>query len=114
MRRDDLPLDAGIEHPHLAPVGRLIERRGQRIAARSRGSAQRHHVASYFYAEFVEQPAGERTGGHPGRRLPGAGALEDVARVEPVVLEDAHQVGVARPRPGHPAAAELAFLARAT
>ena len=40
--------------------------------------------------------------------LPGAGALEDVPGVEPVVLEHADQVGVARPRPGHPAAPDLA------
>ena len=93
---------AGIEHPHLAPVGRLVERRGQRIGRRRADPAQRHHVASDFYAEFVEQPAGEGAGGHPGRRLPGAGALEDVPRVQPVVLEHAHQVGVARAAAGSP------------
>ena len=47
-------------------------------------------------AELVEQPPGERAGRHPGGGLPGAGPLEDVAGVDPIVLEHAGEVGVAR------------------
>ncbi len=46
--------------------------------------------------ELGQQALGDRPGGHPGRRLPGAGALQDVPGIGPVVLQHAHQVRVAR------------------
>ncbi len=63
---------------------------------------KRDDVAPDLDAELVEQPLGQRAGRDPGRGLPRAGALQDVAGVEPVVLEDAGQVGVARDGGGRP------------
>ena len=107
--RDDLPL----RRRDRAPAPR--ERSAAALSGTGSGSgtgradaAQRHHVAADLDAELLEQPPRQRPGRHPGRRLPGAGPLQDVARVEPVVLEHTRQVGVARPGPRHPAAAQLA------
>ena len=47
--------------------------------------------------EGLEQRLGHRAGGHPGRGLAGAGALEHVAGVGEAVLLHAGQVGVAGP-----------------
>ena len=89
MRRDDLGLDRGIEHPDLGAVGRLVERDGQRGRRGGANAAERDDVAPDLDPELVEQPPGQRAGRHPGGGLAGAGALQDVAGVEPVVLEHA-------------------------
>ena len=57
--------------------------------------------------ELLEQPAGEGARRDARRRLARAGALEDVAGVVAVVLEDADEVGVPGPGAGHLAAAVL-------
>ena len=49
-------------------------------------------------AEGAQELLGERAGGHPRRRLAGAGALEHVADVGVAVLEQPGEVGVAGPR----------------
>ena len=105
---DDLRLDGGVEHPDLRAVGGLVERHGQLGGRRGDHPAERDDVAPDLHAELVEQPPGQRAGRHPRGGLAGAGALEDVARVHPIVLEHADEVGVAGARAGDPAAAELA------
>ena len=53
--------------------------------------------------ELVEQPSGQGSGRDPGGGLPGAGPLEHVPGIQPVVLEHPGEVGVTRTGPGHPA-----------
>jgi hypothetical protein len=65
-------------------------------------------VAPDLDPEFLEQPPRQRSRGDPGRGLPRAGPLQDVAGIPPVVLEDSHQVGVPRSGAGDPAAALVA------
>ena len=67
-------------------------------------------MASDLDPELVEQPAGQSAGGHPRRGLPGAGTLEDVARIEAIVLEHTREVGVPGTGTRHPAPAQLARL----
>ena len=93
---DDLGLDRGVEHPDLGAVGGLVERDGELGGRGGEHAAERDDVAADLDAELVEQPLGERAGRHPGGGLAGAGPLQDVAGVDPVVLEHADQVGVAR------------------
>ena len=83
---------------------------GSSAGAATRTPPRRDDVAPDLDPELVEQPPGQGAGGHPRRGLPGAGPLEDVARVEPIVLEHAGEVGVARAGTGDPAAAQLARL----
>ena len=64
-------------------------------------------MAADLDPELVQQPPREGAGGHPGGGLPGAGALEDVAGVHPIVLEHSHEVGVTGPRAGDTPAAQL-------
>ena len=107
---DDLGLDLGVEHPDLGAVGRLVEGHGQLGRRGGAHAAQAHHVAADLDPELVEQPPGQGAGGHPRRGLPGAGALQDVAGVEAIVLEHAGQVGVPGTGTRHPAPAQLARL----
>ena len=73
---------------------------GRRIRRRPRqDAAQRDDVAADLDAEFVQQAPGERAGSDPRGRFPGAGPLEDVPGVLPVVLEHPDQVGVPRTGP---------------
>ena len=104
----DLGLDRPVEHPDLGAVGGVVERHGQLGGPGTGDAAERDDVAADLDAELVEQPLGQGAGGDPRGGLPGAGALQDVAGVEPVVLEHAGQVGVARPGAGDPPAAQLA------
>jgi len=64
-------------------------------------------VAPDIHAELIQQPAGQRASSDPCRCLPGARALEDVAGIDPIVLEDADQVGMARTRASDPAPPEV-------
>src|SRR3989475_12181201 len=57
--------------------------------------------------ELLEQQLGHGPAGDPGDGLAGAGALQDVARVLAVVLEDAREVGVPRAGPRDLPAARL-------
>ena len=82
IRRDDLGLDRGVEHPDLGAVGGLVEGDGQLGRRRGRDAAERDDVAPDLDPELVEQPPGQRAGGDPGRGLPGAGPLEDVAGID--------------------------------
>ena len=49
-------------------------------------------------AELLQEASGEGAGGDTGGALPGAGALQDVARILPVVLGGAGGVRVAGPQ----------------
>ena len=109
---DDLGLDRGIEHAHLGAVGGVVQGDGQLGGAGGDDAAQGDDVAPDLDPELVEQPLGQRAGGDPRRGLARAGALQDVAGVEPVVLEDAGQVGVAGAGAGDPPAAQLARARR--
>ena len=86
---DDLGLDRGIEHADLGAVGGLVEGDGQLGRRGGANAAERDDVAPDLDPELVEQPLGERAGRHAGGGLAGAGALQDVAGVDPVVLEHA-------------------------
>src|SRR2546422_1219627 len=66
--------------------------------------AQFDHMRTDFDAELVQKHLAHRAAGHPRYRFPGARALQDVARVLPVVLERAREVRVAGPRTRHLAA----------
>jgi len=65
------------------------------------------------HAELVKKPLGECASSNPGGGLPGAGSLENVPPIEPIVLQQARQIGVAGAGPGNPAAAELPWRVRA-
>ena len=56
------------------------------------------HVRHHFHAERRQKLARHAGRGHPGRCLPGARALQDVAAVIGVRAQGAHQVGMPRPR----------------
>src|SRR2546426_349491 len=56
-------------------------------------------VGADLDVELLEQQLAHGPAGDPGDGLAGAGALQDVARVLAVVLEDAREVGVARAGP---------------
>jgi len=60
-----------------------------------------------LHPELREQLPGQRASRHPRRGFPGAGPLQDVPGVEPVILEHPDQIGVPRPGPGDAAAAEV-------
>ena len=71
---------------------------GKRVGTPRVDAAEVHDVAADANAELVEQPLADRAGGDARGRLARRGALEDVARVVAVVLEQAGEVGVAGPR----------------
>ncbi len=62
-------------------------------------------------SELLQKPPRNRARGDPGRCFARAGALEDVARVDPVVLEHSRKVRVPWPWPCHSPAANLALMA---
>ena len=93
---DHRRLGRGVERAKLRGVGGFVELGGHGIGARGVDAAQVNEMAADGDAELVEQAARDRAGGDAGGRLAGRGALEDVARVLAVVLEDAREVGVAR------------------
>src|SRR2546428_3822251 len=64
-------------------------------------------VGADLDVELLEQQLAHGPAGDPGDGLAGAGALQDVARVLAVVLEDAREVGVARAGPRDLPAARL-------
>src|SRR2546425_10935989 len=64
-------------------------------------TAELGYVRPDFDVELAQQHLAHRPAGHARHGFPGAGALQDVARVEPIVLERAGEVGVAGTRPGH-------------
>src|SRR2546428_12994481 len=64
-------------------------------------------VGADLDVELLEQQLAHGPAGDPGDGLAGAGALQDVARVLAVVLEDAREGGVARAGPRDPPAAPL-------
>jgi hypothetical protein len=72
-------------------------------------TAQVHEVAADGDAELLEQTARDGSGGDARRRLSRRRTLEDVARVLTIVLEDAGEVGVARPHARDGAAAQRAL-----
>jgi hypothetical protein len=53
-------------------------------------------VAADLDTEFGKQSLGEGARRDAAGRLPRTGALEDVARVDAIVLEDPGEIGVAR------------------
>ncbi len=73
-----------LEVPRPGPPPRLGQRR-----------PHLDHVANDLHAQFAEQQLAHRAGGHPGRRLPGAGPLQHVTRLGQGVLLHPGQVGVA-------------------
>src|SRR5207249_7942851 len=66
--------------------------------------AQFDHMRPDLDPKLVQEHLAHRAAGHPGHRFPRARALQDVARVLPVVLERAREVRVAGPRTRHLAA----------
>src|SRR3989475_7161230 len=66
-----------------------------------------HDVAADLDVELLEQQLAHGPAGDPGDGLTGAGALQDVARVLAVVLENAREVGVPRAGPRDLAPARL-------
>src|SRR5437879_9273005 len=66
-----------------------------------------HDVAADLDVELLEQQLAHGPAGDAGDGLAGAGALQDVARVLAVVLEDAREVGVPRAGPRDLAPARL-------
>ena len=111
IRRDDLGLDArGRARGPRSGRPRSLSGTGSSARRRRRDAAERDDVAPDLHPELVEQPPGQRAGRHARGGLAGAGALEDVAGVDPIVLEHADQVGVAGPRARDAPAAELARL----
>jgi hypothetical protein len=70
-------------------------------------------VAADFHAKLMQKALGQRTSGNPGCCFPSAGALEYVPPIEPIVLQQPRQIGVAGAGPRHAAAAELAGRVRA-
>src|SRR5437879_13074608 len=66
-----------------------------------------HDVAADLDVELLEQQLAHGPAGDAGDGLAGAGALQDVARVLAVVLEDAREVGVRRAGPRDLAPARL-------
>src|SRR2546428_12826935 len=60
--------------------------------------AELHDMGADFHSELLEQQLAHGPARDAGDRLAGAGALQDVARVLAVLLEDAREV--ARPRAG--------------
>src|SRR3989442_8195094 len=66
----------------------------------TRGDAtELHDMGADFHPELLEQQLAHRPAGNAGDGLARAGALQDVARVLAVVLEDAREVGVPRAGP---------------
>ena len=61
-------------------------------------------MAADLDPELFEKPPGQRTGSYPGCCFPGAGSLQNVTGVMPVVLEHSYEVGVPGARAGDPAA----------
>ena len=85
-----------VEAAHRALVDPVqIARPRPRAVGAGGGVAQADDVADDREPEVREQELGQRAGGHPGRRLPGRGPLEDVTGVVEAVLQHARQVGVA-------------------
>ena len=82
------------------------QRTGLASTAAFRSSRKRHvrrfhradgdDVAFHAHPQIGQQLLGHGAASHPGGGLPGAGPLQDVADVPPVVLEGSHQVRVAR------------------
>src|SRR5438105_15819012 len=66
--------------------------------------AQFDHMRPDLDPKLVQEHLPPPAAGHPGHRFPRARALQDVARVLPVVLERAREVRVAGPRTRHLAA----------
>src|SRR2546428_3858131 len=62
--------------------------------------AELHDMGADFHSELLEQQLAHGPARDAGDRLAGAGALQDVARVLAVVLDDAREVRV--PRAGPP------------
>jgi hypothetical protein len=103
---DDLALDLRVQHPDLRAIGSRIERHRQ-LYLGDLDAAERDHVTADLHSEFIEQPFGKGSGCHPGRRFPRARPLQDVAGIQPIVLEHAGEVGMAGSGPGDPPPAKL-------
>src|SRR5438445_3663242 len=98
-RLDHRGLGGGIGAAHLRGFGAPAQLLPGQIEVRGDvDAADLGDVAESRDAELVEQPPRHSRHGHPGGRLAGAGALEDVADVAVAVLHGAGEVGVARPR----------------
>ena len=69
---------------------------GMRIGPRGVDAAEVHDMAADAHAELGEKALADRGRGDARRRLARRRALEDVARVVAVVLEQPGEVGVAR------------------
>lgn len=69
-------------------------------------------MAPDFDPELIEQSLGQGPGRYPGRRLPGASPLQDISRIQAIVLEHPGQIGVAGAGTGHSAAPQLPDLIR--
>src|SRR2546428_11848132 len=70
-------------------------------------ASELHDVGADFDVEPLQQQLAHRPASDASDGLAGAGALQDVARVLAVVLEDAREVGVPRPGPRDLPAARL-------
>jgi hypothetical protein len=97
---------ASAPHPACAPASGQprVDIVRHRIRSARVDPAEVRNVAPDAHAEFRQEAAADRRGSNASRGFPRGGALEDVARVVTIILEEAGQVRVTRPHPRHRAA----------
>ena len=78
-------------------VGRGVQVGGQALRDVGLDGTDPGDVAAHRRAERAQKRLGHRAAGDPSRRLASGGPLQHVPGVAAVVLEDAREVGVARP-----------------
>ena len=105
--RDHLRLGVRIECPQRRAVGDDVDVRRKRIRALGINAAQVHEVRADGDAELREQVPADGAGSDARSGLARGGALENVARVVAIVLEEAGEIGMARAHAGDPALASL-------
>src|SRR3989442_7425904 len=96
-----LPFGSFVEAAPRTLIRRLVERRGQRRWQFCDDAAELRDVAPDVDSELAEQLPTDRPARHAGYGFPGAGTLEDVARIAAVVLEGSGKIRVSGPRPGN-------------
>src|SRR6476646_1427170 len=106
---DHLRLGVRVERAALRGVRYLVELRGHWIGAYRVHAAKMHEVAADGDTELREQAPRNRAGSDARGRLACRCALEDVARVLTIVLEDPGEIGVTRSDARDGAAAQRAI-----
>ena len=97
--RDHLGLGRGVKRPQRRRVGGGIDVGRHHGGTDRIDPAKMHQMRTDSDTQFAQQHATDGTGGHARGRLTGRGALENVAGVGAIVLEQPGEIGMSRPHP---------------